>query len=261
MKRNVAIVTAFFDIKRDNWKSYSRTEDKYFEYFSLLCKVDNPIFVVTQEKYVEKIKKIRNDANVLILDLFNDFKELLNKIENVLKNKDFISKVNPKLLKNQNPEYTHPEYNLVTYLKSFYVNHVIENCDVKEDMISWVDFGYVRSKETLKNRKSLIVDFDINKFHIFTLKKINKVNIKSAILNNEVYIAGGSLIGSKQNWIQFNKLIEKSINDLIELNILGNDESLYLKVFLENRSFFKEHLTDWFSLFEYSKSPYLVKLI
>lgn len=33
MEREITIVTAFFNINRQAWKKFERTEDQYFEYF------------------------------------------------------------------------------------------------------------------------------------------------------------------------------------------------------------------------------------
>jgi hypothetical protein len=46
----ITIVTAFYDIDRANWHSYSRSKEEYFRCFKLLCQLENDIIAYTQKK-------------------------------------------------------------------------------------------------------------------------------------------------------------------------------------------------------------------
>jgi len=58
----ITIVTAFFDIGRGNLQSkeelpdyMTRTNDTYFEYFSNLATLDNPMVIFSDNEHIEKM--------------------------------------------------------------------------------------------------------------------------------------------------------------------------------------------------------------
>ena len=58
---DITIVTAYFDIGRNNWKGYERNNNKYIQYFKFWAKIRNNIIVYTNKDLVEKIYEIRNN--------------------------------------------------------------------------------------------------------------------------------------------------------------------------------------------------------
>ena len=155
----ITIVTAFFDIGRGNLQSkeelpdyMTRTNDTYFEYFSNLATLDNPMVIFSDNEHIEKIKKIRGNKPTQIIPFnVNKFEKTLLKIQEIQNSEEFVSKVRPDLLKNI--EYWNHKYVLVTNLKSYLVNKAIKDKLVHTELVSWVDFGYVRDLDTLNNIK------------------------------------------------------------------------------------------------------------
>ena len=45
MEKEITIVTAFFNINRQAWKKFERTEEQYFEYFRGWAQLKNTIIV------------------------------------------------------------------------------------------------------------------------------------------------------------------------------------------------------------------------
>jgi len=70
----------------------------------------------------------------------------LKSIEKVQKSEEFRSRVNKDML--VNIEYWSPEYVLINNLKTYFVNYAIRKNLFSEELVSWVDFGYERDKET-----------------------------------------------------------------------------------------------------------------
>ena len=55
---NITIVTAFYDIGRENWIYYNRDTSYYFECFERLCQLKNKIIIFSQIKFKPQFDKI-----------------------------------------------------------------------------------------------------------------------------------------------------------------------------------------------------------
>ena len=103
----ITIVSAFFDIGRGNLQSkedlpsyMTRTNDTYFEYFSNLALLDNPMVIFSDKEHIERIKKIRGNKPTTIIPFnVNQFKKTLKRIQEIQNSKEFVSQVRPELLK------------------------------------------------------------------------------------------------------------------------------------------------------------------
>lgn len=266
---NVTIITAYFDIGRENWTedyghpSYlKRTPEKYLKYFNNLARFNNPMVVFTSNEYKDIIKKIRKNkpTKIIVVDLKNKFREIRNKIKEIQDSKEFKDRVNSEQL--QNPEYWSPDYVLVTNLKSYFVKKAIKELNINTKLIAWIDFGYCRSLRTLNGVDKLDFNLENEKIHFFTINEnfnFNKENVQYAILNNIPYIIGGVILASKDNWLLLSNLVLDCQRKLLENGIVDDDQGIYLMCILNNRDLFKLNYlgeNKWFDVFKkYSKSP------
>jgi len=259
----ITIITAFFDIGRGNWSkdhghpSYlKRTTEKYFDYFSNLSKLDNPIVVFCSSEHVDKIKKIRKEKStkIIVIDFQEKFKKCRVKIEKIQDSEEFKAKINADQLKN--PEYWSPDYVLVNNLKSYFVKRAITELNLKSDMIAWVDFGYCRDENTLNGLTTWEVNLDPTKVHFFTIKnkfKITEESVSYALLNNIPYIIGGVIIASKDNWSLFSELVLSCQKKVLEKNIVDDDQGIYLMCLLKKKEIFQLNYlgkNKWFDVFK-----------
>ena len=263
MTESISIVTAFFDIGRGDIpkdKGYPiythRTTETYFEYFSNLAKLENEMIIFTSEEYKDKILKIRKEkpTKIIIIDLKKKFHRQPGKIKEVLGNDKFRSRVNKDML--LNIEYWSSEYVLVNNLKTFFVNYVIRKNLISNDIISWIDFGYVRDVDTLNNVKNWYYPFDKDKIHFFTIRKnypLKKIkDVYDMIFNNKVFVIGGAIAGEKEEWKKFYKLQKQCQNDLLKQNISDDDQGVHFMCLFKNPNLFRLNYLGkdkWFSLF------------
>ena len=263
MTESISIVTAFFDIGRGDIpkdKGYPiythRTTETYFEYFSNLAKLENEMIIFTSEEYKDKILKIRKEkpTKIIIIDLKKKFHRQPGKIKEVLGNDKFRSRVNKDML--LNIEYWSSEYVLVNNLKTFFVNYAIRKNLISNDIISWIDFGYVRDVDTLNNVKNWYYPFDKDKIHFFTIRKnypLKKIkDVYDMIFNNKVFVIGGAIAGEKEEWKKFYKLQKQCQNDLLKQNISDDDQGVYFMCLFKNPNLFRLNYLGkdkWFSLF------------
>lgn len=262
--KQITIVTAFFDIGRGNIprdKGYPeyliRTTDTYFEYFSNLAKLENEMIVFTSPDLKERVEKLREGkpTQVITFDLNKKFKHILNKIKEIQELDSFKSKISPKQIKNI--EYWSNHYVLVNNLKTFLVNLSIRKYINNDNLVAWVDFGYIRNPEMLNNIKEWYYSFEEDKIHLFSIKKINKIktmeDVYTAIFNNNPYIIGGSIVGSRHSWNKFNKIVFNCQRDFIRNNIIDDDQGVYLTSYFKNKEFVNVNYLgkdNWFGLFK-----------
>jgi protein htrL len=257
----IGIVSAFFDIGRgeigEGHPDYlRRTNDTYFEYFSNLATLENKMVIFTSEEYRNDILKIRKGkpTKIIIVDLKKKFRRQIEAIGKIQQSEEFKSRVNKDML--VNIEYWSPEYVLINNLKTYFVNYAIRKNLFSEELVSWVDFGYVRDKETLNNIDCWKYPFDKMKIHFFTIRRKHPLNtmedVHSAIFNNAVYIIGGAVVGSHEKWKEFYRLLKNNQNELLKQNIIDDDQGLYMMSIFKKPELFKLNYLGkdrWFWLF------------
>lgn len=198
---DITIVTAFFDIgrgniQRENAPSYTtRTTDTYFEYFSNLAQLENDMVIFTSQEYVEKIKELRQGkpTQVVVFDFHDKLHYFRKKIAYIQQDEKFTSRICSDLV--DNIEYWSANYVLITNLKTYFVNKAIKEKLIRTNLVSWIDFGYIRSIDTLNHVKKWKYNFDQEYIHFFTIRKRFKVKkyqeVLNLIFNNQVFIIGG----------------------------------------------------------------------
>jgi protein YibB len=256
---DITIVTSFYDIGRENWSFYSRKNSEYFECFKRLCKLKNKIVVFTQKKFKEEFDKIietiKSDLIVFYDDdVINDF-ELISKIE---KTQKIVNNMGYLYDGGKPPEYWNPRYVLVNFLKSKFCNIAIQNLKTIDNIVSWIDFGYVKNDNQIP--KSKIWKYDFNeKIHLWNILKIPEVvDIPNIIQTNTVYIQGCHIVCLKDKWPLMLKLMENQFNSLICNNLIDDDQTLLLMSYLSSPENFNLHFEtinssdlDWFFIFQH----------
>lgn len=260
---DITIVTAFFDIGRGNISTehypshLKRTTNTYFEYFSYLATLDNNMVIFTEEKFKEKILMMRKSkpTTVICLNIFKKFNHILAKIADIQSNHEFLSNISQELSKNI--EYWNSQYVLVTNLKTYFVNYAINHTDINSPYVAWVDFGYVRNKETLNNIKQWRYPFSKNKLNLFSIKKHHVLNdemdVLQAIYQNNVYIIGGSMVATSSIWKKFKDLVIQQQTYLLNNNIVDDDQGIFMMCLYKQPELFQINYlgrNQWFSLFK-----------
>ena len=254
---NTTIVTAFFDIGRSSWDvGFRRTNSHYYSYFKNLCKLKNDIVVFTSEDLIPYIKENTNKTNITYVPI--DFKSkwgtLIKTVSDIQSSDFFKSKISKSLLKF--PEYSIPEYVVLTTRKVELVNSAIESGLVKTKHAAWVDFGYVRGIETLNNLEYYNSQWDNDKVHMFThqnLEKVNHIDIQDAIFYGKVYLLGGSVIARSDIWQKLNEIYYKCFDNILKMGLADDDQGYFIASYVEQPDLFETHYIkdDWFPLFKF----------
>lgn len=257
---NITIVTAFFDIGRSTWTPdkglphyLHRETQTYFDRFAIMAELNNEMVIFTSADLVDKVWEYRKGkediTEVVAVDFADEFKELRLAIASIQTNPEYQQKINP--YQARNPEYWSPDYVLVNMLKTHFVNRAINNHKVTNQAVAWVDFGYCRNKEEFVSGTEWNYDFDTGHIHMFKLKDFDNVNdnIERLIKDNDVHMTGGSIVGGKEVWPTFEKLVQHSFNELYNHNLVDDDQTLLLMAYLYKPDLFElrqvTHGEDW----------------
>lgn len=259
MSSSITIITAFFDIGRGNWSyNYPRSEQEYINYFENLATLENEMVIFTSKKFKDKIKQIRSGYPTTIIEInFNKkFAHTIKKIQSIL-DSDQYKQLIPQELHN-NPEYRSAEYVLVNNLKYYFVKQAIQNLKKaqEEDLFAWVDFGFCRKTSTTNGIKKWSHNFNPNYIHLFTLKEPfiieDETSMLKKALNNENYLIGGMIVGSKYTWLELYPKISNIQKYYLNKNISDDDQGTMLMTLCEYPSLFKVHYLKkgWFCGFK-----------
>lgn len=260
-KKSITIVTAYFDIGRGDWSAEKghpshllRDNQTYLSYFENLAKLDNEMIIYTFEEMKPYISKLRGDkpTKIVVIDLETKFKNLLDGIKFIINSNEFKNKIPDK--HKLNPEYWSEKYVLVTNLKTYFVNKAIENFNLSNDLVAWVDFGYCRDHTTLSGINNWYYPFDDLHVHFFTLKKDKFLSVfnnprfphtekkvLSAIFNNRAFVIGGVTVANKNIWREFFDVVKDCQEELFRKNIVDDDQGIYLMCHLKQPDLFKFH--------------------
>jgi protein YibB len=241
----ITIVTAFFDIGRGDWTTnvqknggplphyLHRSVDKYLDHFRRMCEIDTEIIVYTSPDLINTIKSVNEKIKVVGYDYFNIHENLRNRIDSIQKSPVFINKVNPYQVRN--PEYWSKDYVGVTSLKAFYIKDAFDRNLITNEWAAWVDFGYCRDDSHIPLSKKWEYDFVENKMNYFNYRDpVNMNDVNIAVLNNLVYIIGGVFVGQRESWILLNDSMKKSLEILMDKNMVDDDQGLLLMSYFMN---------------------------
>ncbi|PLY38517.1 protein YibB [Pectobacterium aquaticum] len=275
MAPSITIVTAFFDIGRGSWTPenghtpyFHRTTDSYFEYFNHLSRLDNKMIIFTSKEFKDRIKKIRGEkpTEIVIIDYKNKLNRMKNKVSEIQKSTEFRNKLNKE--QSISPEYFSPDYVIVNNLKSYFVTKSISMGLIETDFAAWIDFGYCRNVKILNGLTQWDYSFDREKIHLFTINNNLEVNSLNSVFdkmfNNEAFIIGGAIVGTKDKWNEFSNLVWHCQKLTLQQRIIDDDQGIYIMCYYKNNNLIKLNYlgkNNWFNLFKkYSQKSLLSKL-
>jgi len=248
----ITVVTAFFSVGRDEWKTYNRSNDKYIEYFRFWARLQNKLIVYTDRDTAEKVLEIRKEFHledrtqvIIVDDVYALEPEVYTQIEMAL---GVSAAVNFRTCP-ENPESWNPKYDYVTYLKPYFVADAVKNGYV-DGMVAWVDFGYNHGGQTCVNAEEFdfLWCYDFTpKIHLFAMEPIDDMPIFEIVRTMRAYIAGAVMVAPASLWQEFADLYKQSILHLTHCGFADDDQTVSVMAYRENPDLFEIHpVDDWF---------------
>ena len=244
----ITLITAYFNIGRENWSGFNRSDDKYLYYFSHWARMKNKLIIYTTPAIAPKIMEIRRSFGLAdkttiipISDVTACVPDVYKKIKATMQNKD--SWLFHKKLKH--PESWNYMYNYITGIKSYFVQDAIDK-KLAQGMISWFDFGYDHGGEDFPHSE----DFDFcwsydfePRIHLFLAKELDDTPIFKVVQNMTTYIRGNIMIAPDFLWKSF---WQDSYNAMLMLATCGmadDDQTITLMAYRMHPKNYKTHMT------------------
>jgi len=256
------IVTAFFDIGRSEWDSYSRSNDTYLERLEMLCHLKNTIILYTDYKFLPLIEDIKNrvkpDLIVEYEDLVDDPK-MLSDISRTQQSQYF----RQDLKYDYRAECNSPEYVYLMFKKGQYVTRAIEKHNITGH-VAWIDAGYPRKLEDMPKSRQWDYEFP-NKICVWSHKQTDNFvdmtsdsDITDFVKSGDVCIIGCHYVAPYWMWNWFQQQIDYCMRKLLHLGLTDDDQTLVSMAYSykDNHEHFDLRLTtphikhDWFYIFQ-----------
>lgn len=260
----ILYVTAFLDINRENWTSFERSVDTYFEHFSpyldLLRNSSSAMLIYIDEKHRRRLEKLcRNVKNVTILGISEEYMKFFEiwrrlKTEQEIMNSETYKKLVSHRL--QFPEHTNAKYTLINHCKIEFLAKAISSMD--SDYYCWTDFGFFAKRENvpryLPNEQALYkvtkggecvfytginemrsVDFD----PIFTLQNAPEV------------IGGFFFVCPKKAVLSYRNLYAETHQELQKIGIVDDDQHIVLQCIKKKPELFNVLVLGWHKAYKF----------
>lgn len=248
---SICYVTAFLDIQRENWSTFRRTFDEYFQAFTPLIDLfkddnNNHLVVFMDKKRSEKVKQyVNNLQNVTVIDIDEDYlqnnsilwKRLPKEIE-IINSIEYKKVVSHRL---SYPEHSNPRYTLINHAKIDFVNLAVQM--VTNPYFCWVDFGYFSKPENIPKRLLDVNLLDRNKINYTLINPISVIdsNVLYTLQNAPEKIGGFFFFGSRERMIEYQKLYHLVHETFQKNNIADDDQHLVLQCYFAKPDLFALH--------------------
>lgn len=260
------IVTAFFNINRDEWNYAKRSVDHYLVSFknwlylynhhkyNIILFMDDTILLNT--KMQEIIKKFpRLNVIPINIEWLKENSLSWKKLDvavRIMSSNFYKLLVSHRIIYNI-PETIYPKYNVLNHCKIDLIKYAIDNKYIcmENEFVCWLDFGYFGS--VFHNRYHLFpyTGFDMNKFDYEKLHfcLCNKLTISdlnpyyTAIVAKNTF-TGGFFAGMSNLLLEFHSLFHECLDELNKLNISDDDQHVYLRCFIKRPQLFELFLSE-----------------
>jgi hypothetical protein len=252
-KKNIIFVTAYKDIKRNNWSNYSRTNNEYFNSFLKLTQyIDFNLVVYLEDDIFKELSKFKYNSNIIFKNL-NDVNTFFDKY---LQNEQLI--ISSECYKNKipysrktNPEHVYAEYTLINHSKVNFISNTKKIFNY--DFYAWIDFGYVKDILSIPIRKNINASLLPEKiiYHYLKYPDLNNIiNPNDMLKSEDIYLTGSSFIVPNSLVENFEILYENKIKNFQYDYICDDDQNLVLQLYYDNHNLFHIIYDEkWFSLF------------
>jgi FkbM family methyltransferase len=267
--KNPVIVTALYDIGRDNWDVYNISYNTYLNWLKNTLSINAKIVIYTEEKFYDYIYKARKQQDpdfentIIIVNKIEDlecYKKYNDRITSLMISDDFIKKVHHPDV----PEMKKPLYNIIMFNKLYFLKNTKDNNFFDSDLLIWADAGGLR--DDIFNYKGEVWP---------SIEKINSLNTDKPIFfshsdnfdieDREFYamsqirnIQGTSFFVPTNKIDDLLKEFNKTIRDCLENKYIGSDEKIFDITYCKNKDAYHLIKCTWrtyFDLFKNNNNP------
>ena len=224
---STTIVTAFFDINREN-NGDGRKLDEYLEWIMLTLQLNCNLVIFTESKFIEFMNTYRpsiyKDKTYIIEDTLENtsYYKYISRIQTILNDDTYKNKIkHPNRV-----ECKIPEYNIIQYSKFGWLKQAINLNIFNSDYFFWMDIGCSRFfldtniNNIYPNPNNKIINESNNKFIIQQRQDLQNYNIDENFIWNSDNLLKGTLFGGHKDIIF---VIDKLLEDVFTKQMLEKD--------------------------------------
>ncbi len=247
----ITLVTAFFDIGRKDYKRYPRSNDDYLEYFSVWARMNNKVIVYTNSDMAKKVIEVRRkyglESKTIVIEVNDEIeieKELYDKMYLISQNDEFLNFrfIHDALSNNA-------KYDYVMLLKYWCLKDAVQK-GYASGMVAWIDFGFNHGDKCYINPEEFNFTWKTNlnnqKIHLFSLHELDDTPIFKHVMKLDDSLMGAPIILPDFLCDKFWNLVKLSMESLIRVGFIDDDQLLILMAYRENSELFEIHISDWF---------------
>ena len=250
MSKEITLVTAFFNIGRENFKAIPRSDSKYFKNFEAWARLKNNLIVYTQPQMASIVIDIRKKFNleekttvIEIEDIYKIEPEILSRMREISKDKCFLDF---RYLPNATSNI--PEYSYLMLLKTYFVKDAVER-GLTGEQVAWIDFGFNHGGDLYTNPKEFDFEWQYefeNKIHYFYYKKYDERPIFEIVRRLSDCIMGCLIIIPSMHANDLWKLNRGAMITLNDVGLIDDDQLIHLMSYRKSPELFKLVESDWF---------------
>lgn len=250
---DVCLVTAFLDIGRDEWNTYSRSVSEYFTSFLPYLRLHHDIIVFMDDRHSlnlqSLISKCSPSARVKIVPINREwmkdhiFAYSKLKMETLIMNSDGFKQLIPDYRKGC-PETYSPEYNIMQHAKIDFVCHAIDANYSQCRYFAWTDFGYFKNDsmtmDTAKTKLD-ITKFDLEKVNFQTINPVDERdrNVMYTLTYAPEKIGGFFYFGGIEPLKEYQKIYHDVYSEMHRMGIVDDDQHMMIRSYFRNKSLFR----------------------
>lgn len=250
----ITVVTGFFDIGRGGIKGelskYSRSNDKYFSYFSRWARMRNQLVVYTEPEYTERVMEIRRSYGLAdkttvipVENIFTVEPDIYKRMKLVEKESSF-----RELRYYREAMSNGADYDYIMLMKYWMMKDAQER-GLLSDTTAWIDFGFDHggTKYIDEDDWDFLWQYDFeDKIHLFSLCDPEKINAWESLQLFPEVIMGAPLTLSTVRVAKLYELVRKAMEALLMLEAYDDDQQLLLMAYKWAPEEFAIHISDWF---------------
>ena len=257
-KSTICYVSAYIDIGRKDWKTFSRTFDAYLKafmpYITMFQRMTPDelktyrMVVFVDDRYAQRVKDILPlEIPIQVICCSRSYLEkniqnwsYLDISTQIIQSDYFRYVVGERV--NTFPEHSKAEYVVVTTSKIDFVVRAMEFID--SDYFCWVDFGYFQYKGTIPKRPLDLNKLDLDRINIQLLSPLDQrdYDILYTMKHAPEKIAGAFVFGHRTRFLEYYELHHTTQKRFHMLGLVDDDQHLALQCYVRNPDLFRLHI-------------------
>lgn len=246
----ICLVTAFFNIGRENFKAIPRTDDTYLDNFKFWARIKNSLVIYTDRMTGEKVLNIRKsfglekETKIVVLDDIGTIEpDILAKMKEIRSNTWF---ERFRILPNATSNI--PQYSYLMLLKTWFLADAVQNGYV-DGTVAWIDFGFNHGGRLYNHPEDFdyLWEYDFSKkIHLFYYEILDEKPVYEMVRRLCDSIMGCLYVLPAEYCQTLWELTKQSMEHLLSVGLYDDDQLLLLMAYRVKPELFEMHKSEWF---------------